>query len=162
MKLRVATPLLALSLGLVTGRVLCQSEHSDMNSRGEHVMGFSQEQTTHHFELTYDGGVIDVRANDVNDTASRDEIRSHFRHIAQMFAEGNFDAPMLVHGTEIPGIATMKQRKDQLHWQYEETPRGARLKVTADNKASLDALHEFLRFQIEQHQTGDCTMVQPD
>lgn len=50
-------------------------------------MGFSHEKTTHHFELRYDGGAIDVRANDVHDSRSRDEIRAHFRHIARMFAD---------------------------------------------------------------------------
>ena len=64
--------------------------------------------------------------NDVKDTLGRDQIRSHFRHIVQMFADGNFNAPMLVHGPDVPGTATMKRLKDQLHWQLENTPRGAR------------------------------------
>jgi hypothetical protein len=122
-------------------------------------MGFSHEKTTHHFELSYDGGAIDVRANDVKDTISRDEIRSHFQHIAKMFAEGNFEAPMLVHGKDVPGTATMTRLKSQLHWDLAQTPRGARINITADNKEALGAVHEFLRFQIEDHQTGDCPMV---
>ena len=122
-------------------------------------MGFSHEKTTHHFELNYDGGAIDVRANDIRDTESRDQIRNHFHHIAQMFAEGNFSAPMLVHGTNVPGTATMTRLKDQLHWALTETPRGARITVSAYNKDGLDAVHEFLRFQIQDHQTGDCPMV---
>lgn len=130
-----------------------------VNEHGDHVMGFSHDKTTHHFELNYDGGLIDVRINDVKDTESRDQIRSHFRHIAQMFAAGNFNAPMLVHGKDVPGTATMTQLRYELHWELQETPRGARLKITADNKAALAAVHEFLRFQIEDHKTGDCTAV---
>ena len=122
-------------------------------------MGFSQEKTTHHFALTYDGGIIDVRANDSRDTENRDEIRSHFKHIAAMFADGDFSSPMLVHAQNVPGTATMTQKKDQLHWTLEDTPRGARLVVTADTKPALDALHDFLRFQITDHNTGDCPMV---
>jgi hypothetical protein len=76
-----------------------------------------------------------------------------------MFAAGNFNAPMLVHGTAAPGTAIMTRLKDQIHWDLQETPRGARMMITADNKAALDAVHEFLRFQIEDHQTGDCPMV---
>jgi hypothetical protein len=79
--------------------VFAQDHQAMVNEHGDHVMGFSHEKTTHHFELNYDGGVIDVRANDVKDTESRDQIRGHFQHIAQMFAAGNFNAPMLVHGT---------------------------------------------------------------
>lgn len=136
-----------------------QDHQSMINEHGDHVMGFSHEKTTHHFELSYDGGAIDVRANDLKDTESRDQIRSHFRHIAQMFADGNFNAPMLVHGTNVPGTGVMTKRKDQLHWTLTETPRGARLRVIADSQPALDAVHEFVRFQIEDHQTGDCPMV---
>ncbi len=144
---------------LGTALVFSQDHQAMVNEHGDHAMGFSHEKTTHHFELNYDGGAIDVRANDIRDTESRDQIRSHFRHIAQMFAEGNFKAPMLVHGTSVPGTATMTRLKDQLHWNLQETPRGARITITADNKGSLDAVHEFLRFQIEDHKTGDCPMV---
>jgi hypothetical protein len=76
-----------------------------------------------------------------------------------MFAAGNFNVPMLVHSTTVPGTTTMTRLRDQLHWDLQETPRGARITITADNKAALDAVHEFLRFQIEDHQTGDCPMV---
>src|SRR5580704_7535498 len=135
-----------------------QDHQAMVNQHGDHVMGFSHEKTTHHFELSYDGGAIDVRANDIKDTESRDQIRSHFHHIVQMFAEGNFEAPMLVHSTNVPGTATMTRLKDQLHWGLTETPRGARITVAADNKPALDAVHEFLSFQIENHQTADCRM----
>jgi len=145
----------------VLGAVLAfsQDHQTFVNEHGDHVMGFSHEKTTHHFELRYDGGAIDVRANDVKDIESRDQIRGHFQHIAQMFAAGNFNAPMLVHGTNVPGTAEMTKLKDQLHWDLQETPREALLVVTADNKPALDALHAFLRFQIQDHRTGDCPMV---
>ncbi len=149
----------AILLLLGTALAFSQDHQTMVNQHGDRVMGFSHEQTTHHFELNYDGGVIDVRANDATDTASRDQIRGHIRHIARMFADGNFNAPMLVHSTNVPGTATMSRLKDQLHWTVQETPRGARLVITADNKPALDAVHEFLRFQIIDHQTGDCPMV---
>ncbi|HTP86683.1 MAG TPA: hypothetical protein VMJ34_07045 [Bryobacteraceae bacterium] len=73
-----------------------------VNMHGDEQMGFSHEKTTHHFELNYDGGAIDVRANDVRDTESRDQIRAHFRRIARMFADGNYSVPMLVHAPTFP------------------------------------------------------------
>src|SRR5258706_15964234 len=69
---------------------------AQMNERGDQGMGFSQAKTTHHFYLTRTGGSIQVEA-DPTDTVSRDQIRQHFRHIAIMFAEGNFEIPMFVH-----------------------------------------------------------------
>jgi hypothetical protein len=150
-------PIAILTLGTVLA--FSQDHQAMVNQHGDHAMGFSHEKTTHHFELHYDGGVIDVRANDVQDTESRDQIRSHFHHIAQMFAGGNFNVPMLVHGPVVPGTETMSRLKDRLHWDLQETPRGARIVITADNKESLDAVHQFLRFQIEDHKTGDCTAI---
>jgi hypothetical protein len=66
---------------------------------------------------------------------------------------------VLVHGTAVPGTATLTRLKDQIHWDLQETSRGARIMITADNKPALDAVHEFLRFQIEDHKTGGCPMV---
>ncbi|MGD0134574.1 MAG: hypothetical protein ABSE57_21200, partial [Bryobacteraceae bacterium] len=99
---------------LAAALTFAQDHQTMVNEHGDHVMGFSHEKTTHHFELNYEGGAIEVRANDVRDTESRDQIRTHFRHIARMFAEGNFNAPMLVHGVAVPGTATMTRLKDQL------------------------------------------------
>ena len=135
-----------------------------LNRHGDQVMGFSHETTTHHFVLTADGGLIEVRANDIKDAANLAQIRGHFQHIARMFADGNFNAPMLVHSRDVPGTSTMARlkdnlHKDNLHWDMQEIPRGARLTITADNREALEAVHDFLRFQIADHKTGDCTAV---
>jgi len=152
--------LFTLVLALCGFAVAQQSHDAHLAQRGDHVMGFSHEKTTHHFELTQDGGVIEVRDNDLTDTASRDQIQMHFKHIVQMFSAGNFNAPMLVHDRkDVPGTAVMAQLKDQLHWELQQTPRGAKIIITADNKPALDAVHDFLRFQIEDHDTGDCTAI---
>jgi hypothetical protein len=133
--------------------------HANLSQNGDHVMGFSHEKTTHHFVLTADGGLIEVRADNVKDAATLDQIRSHFQHIARMFAEGDFNAPMLVHGQNVPGTEAMSRMKSDLHWKLEDIPRGARIVITADNTEAADAVHEFLRFQISDHHTGDCTAV---
>ncbi len=164
MKSYFALLLTTLFFGIATGQALSQTEaehgqHAEMNSRADHMMGFSHEKTTHHFELTQDGGLIEVRANDLKDTDTRDQIRGHFHHIVQMFTAGNFNVPMLVHAQNVPGTSVMSQLKEQIHWELQETPRGARIMITADNKPALEAVHEFLRFQIADHKTGDCTAV---
>lgn len=67
--------LTALLLAFNPGRVLGQTDHAhgqhaEMNSRSDHVMGFSHEKTTHHFRLYLDGGSIEVQANEPQDTAT--------------------------------------------------------------------------------------------
>ena len=134
----------------------------DVVKRGEHVMGFSHEATTHHFRLFRDGGEIVVAAKDPKDKASIEQIREHLAHIAKMFSSGNFNAPMLIHDTNPPGIATMTRRKDQIRYEFSETERGARIQLVTAGPETTDAVHAFLLFQIVDHQTGDAPTIVDD
>lgn len=135
--------------------------HSDeVNQRGDQVMGFDHAKTTHHFRLLSDGGAIEVEANDANDTASRDHIRQHLGHISEMFADGNFNAPMLIHGREPDGVPTMQRLKAEIKYQYEETDKGGRVRISSGNPEAVNAVREFLRFQTNDHRTGDPTDVE--
>jgi hypothetical protein len=129
--------------------------HAQVDARGDHVMGFDHTKTMHHFRLTESGGVIDVSANDPEDAASRDAIRTHLAHIAALFAEGDFEAPMLIHDRVPPGVPVMQRDEKSIRWTYEETSAGGRVLATTKDAAALSAIHEFLRFQIEDHRTGD-------
>ncbi len=126
-----------------------------MMKRGDQAMGFSHEKTTHHFLLATDGGSIEIQANDAKDTASQDQIREHLTHIAKLFAAGDFEAPMFIHGATPPGVPAMKKLRDQIQYKFEEMDRGARVRITTKNAEALEAIHQFLRFQISDHQTGD-------
>ena len=124
-------------------------------SRGDHAMGFSHDTTTHHFRLYKSGGTIEVVANDPTDLQSRDQIRMHLSHITKKFSAGEFDVPMFIHDTTPPGAPTMSKLHDQIRYQLEETPQGATIKITTKNNEALNAIHDFLRFQISDHKTGD-------
>jgi hypothetical protein len=130
-----------------------------MNKRGDHVMGFDHRKTTHHFLLRESGGSIEVTANSADDAESSGQIRTHLKHIAMMFAEGNFNAPMLIHDETPPGAPVMKELKSEIKYDYEEIDRGAAVRISTKNPAALKAIHDFLRFQINEHKTGDSLIV---
>jgi hypothetical protein len=134
----------------------------DVVKRGEHVMGFSHEATTHHFRLFLDGGEITVTANDPHDKASIEQIRAHLGQIAKMFSSGNFKAPMLIHDTNPPGAATMTRLREQIRYESSETERGARIRLVTASPETTDAVHAFLLFQIVDHQTGDAPTIADD
>jgi hypothetical protein len=134
--------------------------HQQMNMRGNEVMGFDQDKTAHHFLLFDDGGAIDVSVKAADDTKNRDAIRSHLPHIAMMFGNGDFSAPMLVHSTDVPGTRELASFKDKVRYTYVETPRGGRVDIVTSDKAALDAVHKFLRFQIADHKTSDTGKVE--
>lgn len=142
-----------------TSSLVVAVQDPQMQHRGQMVMGFDQTKTTHHFSLYEDGGAIEVSVNDPGDVANRDAIRAHLPHIAEMFGAGNFDAPMEVHAQQVPGTADMTKLKDRLSFKYVETPRGGRVDVVTTDKDALAAVHEFLKFQIADHKTGDSTNV---
>ena len=118
-----------------------QQATSQMNHRGAMVMGFDQDKTAHHFYLYADGGAIDVSVKDAADKTNLEAIRAHLPHIVTMFSEGNFDAPMLVHGTEVPGTPEMKKIKDTITWKYEENARGGRVTISTMNAEAVKAVH---------------------
>jgi hypothetical protein len=137
-----------------------QDHHGAGDRQGAMVMGFDQARTTHHFLLFNDGGAIDVGVNESGDVKSRDAIRSHLPHIATMFGQGNFDAPMLVHDSKnVPGTKLMTQRKGVIRYQYVERADGGRVNIVTSDPGALAAVHAFLRFQIAEHKTGDPTTV---
>jgi hypothetical protein len=129
--------------------------HHDMTSRGNGAMGFDATKTTHHFLQNPSGGTIQVTANDPADTASRDAIQHHLQHIALHFKEGDFDIPMFVHDQVPPGVPAMKRLKAEISYVYVGMDCGGRVEISTKNSEALTAIHDFLRFQIQEHHTGD-------
>lgn len=138
-----------------------QPADDQMNQRGDHIMGFDHTKTTHHFRLDESGGSIEVTANNSEDTESTDQIRMHLKHIARMFADGNFNAPMLIHDQTPSGVPVMQELKGEIKYNYEEIGRGAAVRISTKNPTALKAIHDFLRFQIKEHKTGDSLVIDP-
>jgi hypothetical protein len=126
-----------------------------VNARGEAAMGFSQTETAHHFLLKSDGGAIQVEVKDAADAENLKRVRRHLAHVARMFAAGDFDTPMLVHARTVPGTPEMSRLRSEIAYAFEETERGGRVLINAKSAEALAAVHQFLRFQIEDHRTGD-------
>jgi hypothetical protein len=149
----------AIAAALVSAAVFAQQQHTAVDQHGDHVMGFSHEKTTHHFRLYPDGGAIEVNANDAADTGSRDQIRMHLGHIAKRFAAGDFNAPMLVHDRVPPGVPVLQKKTSVVQYRFDQTERGAVIRIATRDPEALQALYAFLRFQIAEHRTGDPTEV---
>jgi hypothetical protein len=158
--LSIVIPSLALTGGASAQQTTASTHAQHLTTAGKQVMGFDQDKTTHHFHLYADGGAIDVSVKDKADKTNLDAIRSHLPHIAMMFGQGNFDAPMMVHDTkDVPGIKDLAKFKDKVQYTYVETPLGGRVDVLTTDKDALAAVHAFLTFQIADHKTGDTPVV---
>lgn len=151
----VLASLILATAALLIGYAQEPKADEQMNKRGDHVMGFDHMKTTHHFLLQESGGSIEVTANNSDDVESSKQIRMHLKHIAMMFAEGNFNAPMLIHDQTPPGVPVMQELKGEIKYNFEEIDRGAAVRISTKNPTALKAIHDFLRFQIKEHKTGD-------
>jgi len=132
-----------------------QDHQAHALDRANKGMGFDQARTTHHFRLERDGGTIEVVAKARDDRETISQIRSHLSHVGEAFANGDFSLPMFIHATEPPGTAVMKERRASMVFSFEPTPDGAKVVVRTGDPRALAALHDFLRFQIREHKTGD-------
>jgi hypothetical protein len=135
-------------------RLLRRPTIQSMNS-----INVAQDKATHHFLLRKDGGAIQVTANSADDKTSREEIEMHLHHIAQAFQSGDFNIPMFVHDQTPPGVAVMKKLKAQIQYKYEAAENGGRVVISSANDEAVAAIHEFLKFQITEHKTGDALEV---
>jgi hypothetical protein len=138
------------------------AEHqAEVEKHGDQAMGFPHDKTTHHFRLLADGGAIEVTVNDSSDAANLQAIRGHLKHITALFSDGDFSIPMFVHDQVPPGVPVMKEKRAEISYTFEELPAGAAVRIKTTDPNALKAIHDFLRFQIEDHQTGDATTL-PD
>jgi hypothetical protein len=122
-------------------------------------MGFNQAATAHHFRLTTAGGAIEVVARDPNDHALLAQVRTHLQEIAAEFAAGQFGKPFMTHGEAPAGVRVMEQQQDKIVYTFEELRDGGRVLITTSDRRAKNGVHEFLRYQIREHQTGDSLTV---
>ena len=135
---------------------LKQMEKDDaLKKRGADAMGFDQDVTTHHFRLTPIGGSIEVTVKDEADTATLARIRTHLKSIAEDFSRGDFGKPLQTHGELPPGVSVMQKYARVISYRYQELPHGGMVQIRSANSRALHGLHDFLRYQIGEHQTGD-------
>jgi len=131
-----------------------------VDARGDMAMGFSHEKTQHHFRLFKDGGSIEVVVKSPSDKDQIQAIRDHLKMIKGMFAGGDFHLPMFIHDRVVPGQKTMEALKKKITYSYSDLTTGARVRMQTGNPKALAAIHNFLKFQVEDHRTGDSKQIE--
>ena len=56
----------------------------------------------------------------------------------------------------------MEELHDQIHYKFQEIESGAKVRIRTADERAIKAVHEFLRFQIAEHQTGDSADIADD
>ena len=105
----------------------------------------------HRFEDLPDGGRIQLTRNPA-DSAGVRAVRTHLAQIARNFAAGDFTIPGLVHaGKQVPGTATLTARRKHIDYHFELLPGGGEVRIFTRDPKSLNAIHQYLAFQRQEH-----------
>ena len=73
----------------------------------------------------------------------------------ERFTAGDFDLPMFIHDRVPPGVPVMKAKRTAISYTYQENGHGGQVRIKTSDSEALNAIHEFLAFQIQDHRTGD-------
>jgi hypothetical protein len=150
--------LTAVALSLVATSTVHLQGHQ-MSARVAQATEFDQSKIIHHFYLYEDGGAIELTVKDRKDAASVGALRSHLPTLAQRFAAGDFAVPPFSQAQDVPGTESLKRLRDRIVYAYDDIRDGGRVRIRTRHARALLAVHEFLRFQIRDHKTGDLEHV---
>lgn len=134
-----------------------EEHRAGVDHRHDQVSGVGHEASEHHFLLAKDGGSIRLEVKDAADLAGRNRIREHLQAIARAFGAGDFAMPKRIHDQAPPGTVAMAARRASIRYSYADTEKGGIVSISTEDAAARDAVHQFLRFQISDHGTGDPT-----
>lgn len=140
-------------LGRGSGRgstAVADSGFAGVQRRGAVVMGVNQYTSRHVFQPLPDGGRIELQRG-VDDSAGVAQIRRHMGLIARQFAAGDFHLPGVVHDQEVPGTRVMAERRAAIGYSVESLPRGGAVRVRSGDSVAVQAIHDFLAFQRQDH-----------
>jgi len=120
----------------------------DMSSN---VMPFDLSQTIHVFEMTESGGIQQVVTKDPNDSAQITLIQQHIQHEVMLFSAGNFSDPMLLHGSEMPGVKELSAGAAQIKVEYAALPNGAQITFITQDTHIVTEIHRWFGAQLSDH-----------
>lgn len=129
------------------------SAFKDLQKRGQMAMGVDQNMSKHKFDVTLDGGRIELQ-RDKPDSVDVAQIRAHLKRIQHAFAAGDFSTPGFVHMRSMPGTAVMAAKKNVIKYSYHDLPLGAELKISTKDPTAKAAITQFMMSQRTDHRSG--------
>jgi hypothetical protein len=124
------------------------------------VILFDKTRTKLHFELLPNGGAIDLTAKSPPNAKTEEELQALAQYISASLASGNFALQIFVEPVAPPNLPQLTKHKDDFAYQIEKVANTTRIRIATTDMVALQALHDFLRFEIVAHKTGD-SMADP-
>lgn len=129
------------------------SAFRDMQKRGQMAMGVDQYMSQHKFDVTSDGGRIELHRK-TPDSLDIAQIRAHMKLIQHAFRAGDFSTPAFVHMRNMPGTDVMAAKKGAIDYSYRDLPLGAEVRISTKDPAAKRAVTQFLNAQRMEHRAS--------
>ncbi|MEP6506741.1 MAG: hypothetical protein ABJC63_00840 [Gemmatimonadales bacterium] len=126
------------------------SAFKEMQKRGGMAMGVDQYMSAHKFDVTPDGGRIELQRM-TPDSLDVAQIRAHMKLIQHAFAAGDFSTPAFVHMRDMPGTDVMAAKKNVIEYTYHDLPLGGEVRISTKDPAAKAAVTRFLMAQRTEH-----------
>ncbi len=131
------------------------SREIELNSRFSKALGVDANKIVQHYYLVKNGGVIEFAAKDSSDNAAISAVQKYFETQKDLFEKGRNDADADVHGKIPDGMLILKKLRNEITFFAVKNEDGGALRMFSTNDQARQAIQDFLKFQINEHKTGD-------
>lgn len=144
--------LLILALALLSfTNGFSQTVQKHVHQMSHSVMPFDMTQTIHIFKMTASGGVQRVVAKNPNAADQIALIRQHLQHEAVNFQRGDYSDPVMLHGTDMPGVKDLQSGASRIKVSFSIIPDGAEISFQTTDVHLLTAIHRWFGAQLSEH-----------
>jgi hypothetical protein len=142
-------------VSLADAQALTTANAPEVDSRFSRVLGTDVGKIAQHYYLVKNGGVIELTAKDPNDAATVKAIQKYLDAQKDLFEKGKNESEAEVHGKVPDGSPALKKLRNDITFYSGKTDDGGVLRMFTTNEQARQAVYEFIKFEIGEHQTGD-------
>lgn len=141
----------AVLLLLSSSTVFAQTPQERVHQMSHSVMPFDMPKTVHIFKMTELGGVQRVITRDPSESDQVALIQQHLKHEAERFQRGDYSDPVMLHGTDMPGLKELRAGASGIKVSYAELSAGAEITFETTDLHLLTAIHRWFGAQLSEH-----------
>ena len=134
---------------------------NDRGQRKTDVAANGEDSASYQFVVTRSGGLIRLTVDDPDNAEAAGRAQIDLREAAAQYARGEFSGEPATHGLTPPGTPQMRQLRNRIIYTEHAIQDGAELIISSTDARAVTAIHQFLEFQIREHQSGDWTAIRP-
>jgi len=142
---------IAVLLLLSSSMLFAQTPQDRVHQMSHSVMPFNMSKTVHIFKMTESGGVQRVLARDPIESDQVAQIQQHLKHEAKKFQRGDYSDPVMLHGTDMPGLKELRTGASGIKVSYAELSAGAEITFETTDLHLLTAIHRWFGAQLSEH-----------